>query len=104
VLQRLIMVLALSGCVTSKAQVEVPDIPVEETPNVKYKVGECTYLVDPENNYKGRKDDAMRVEEITSTHYIYRWWVDQGGWALDTNTRTHEVYERITKRLDKCPG
>ena len=104
----LILALLLAGC--AEQQVEMPTVEVVETPKTvietQYKVGQCLYLVDPENGFKGNKKDAMRVEEITSTHYVYRWWIYLGkpGWAIDTNRRTHANLERLTKPLEECPN
>ncbi len=108
-LRGLILALFLTGCTPTM----VDDLNVEEISKpikTKYKVGECTYLVEPSTG-KGSKKNAMRVEEVTSTSYVYRWWVPklnsnppEDEWAIGTNIGTHDYFERITKRLDKCPG
>lgn len=69
----------------------------------KYEVGECVYLV--EKNGEGDLDNMMRIEKITDTRYIYRWWVDQGGWAIkpsDSSFGDFATFEVFTKKRD-CP-
>lgn len=73
-----------------------------------YKPGDCYYLIDPENGNKGNKDHALKIEEVTNTHYIYRWWIPDYKnkrltWALETNTLPKKVIEKVTKKLNECP-
>lgn len=101
----LILIILLASC--TKSQLLPSSEPITKThkivSNTLYKIGQCLYLVDPENEFKGNKKDAMRIEEITSTHYVYRWWVYGGGWAIDVNRLSHIKLERLTKPLEECP-
>ena len=108
-LRGLIVALLLTGCTTVKPVVVEPE---QKTPGFifrnKYNIGDCVYLVDPGNNYRGNKKDAMKIEDITPTHYVYRWSVPDFinkklVWAIGSNEMPHAKFERLTKRLDKCP-
>lgn len=49
-----------------------------------FKVGDCACL----NRQPGlgyNDQNIVRVESYKDGHYVYRWYVIQGGWALDTN-------------------
>lgn len=102
------MALCLTSCATPVDSLDIEEI---AKPIVtKYKVGDCAYLIDPENG-KGKKKNALRIEEVLDTDYIYRWWIPvlnsnppKDEWAIGVNTATHEYIERMTKRLEKCPG
>lgn len=62
---KIILLTLLSSCAT------IPETK-KPTPSLRYGVGDCALLVDPETgNY--RKDDIMKVEAISDGYYVYRW-------------------------------
>jgi hypothetical protein len=100
----LILTLLLTGCATQPNLLPTePVVTHKSIPDTLYRVGQCLYLVDPENHFKGNKKDAMRIEEITPTHYTYRWWVYSGEWAVGVNSMEYHKLERLPKPLEKCP-
>jgi len=68
---------------------------------LKFKIGECGYLVDPASG-RGNKDDLVRVDSISKTHYNYRWMTYQGEWAVGVDNKTHKKFERLFKPI-ACP-
>lgn len=97
----LVSLLTLTLQVSCVTTTKIENKKTTNIPVTKYKVGECTYLVDPETG-KGNRGDIMKIDSVTKTDYYYRWWVYQGGWALETNIRSHSRYEAMTKP-SKCP-
>lgn len=104
-MRNLILAILLTGC--AEQQVQTPLEEATETSKkvteALYKPGQCLFLVDPENDFKGKEKDALRVDEVTPTEYVYRWWVFNKEWAVGTNRRPHKSLERITKKLNECP-
>lgn len=99
----LIILIILNGCAYRPAS-NVDNFKLEEgskKSHAKYKIGDCLYLIDPENG-RGNKNDIMRIDEITEEGYYYRWWTYQKEWALELNFRTHDRFERMVK-LTECP-
>jgi len=97
----ILLLFLLSACATTK---EVVQIKKPTVPKTKYKVGDCAVVFDPETgNYK--KDHIVKIERIEMDKYVYRWWLPQKEWALDTNEGIgkFKVFEKMTRRV-KCPS
>lgn len=95
--------LFLAGCITTIDSEDLIPPPLKEKPTLKYKVGQCVNVFDPETG-KGRPDEIVRVEAIYEDVYYYRWWLPQKEWALDINhgIGKYETFEKMTY-LAECP-
>jgi hypothetical protein len=93
------ILIAVVGCVTVIHDEQV----LKEKANLKYKVGDCVNVFDPETG-KGRKDEIVKIEAIKDNVYHYRWWLPQREWALDLNSGIGkaETFEKMTY-LSECP-
>lgn len=106
----LILLFLLSAC--AKEQVILPvQEPIQSAPETsksipetKWKIGQCLYLVDHLTG-KGNPKDILKVDNITETKYIYRWWIYlTNSWSIDTSDGIGEfkLFESMT-RESECP-
>lgn len=98
----IITLLLLVSCATAEVM-DYPKLTLTTPEAHKYSVGQCFVVFDPESG-KSNPQDIVRIERIEISMYIYRWWVYQGGWAVDTSFGIGKftVFESMTKVI-KCP-
>lgn len=67
-----------------------------------FKPDECALFIDQ----PGVPDKSMvvKVEGFKDGHYLYRWWVLQGGWSVEQGKAVGEesMFNRLFLRVD-CP-
>ena len=70
---------------------------------LKFKPGDCALFID-QPKYVFDKTMLVKVEGFKDGHYLYRWWVLQGGWSVEKGKAIGEqsMFDRLFKVVE-CP-